>query len=76
MTLIVEIEDKKVQKAEAIAQQQGKSLSFLIENYFDSLVEEDFSVVKKLKKMTASLHQSPDFDHRSDYNSYLNKKHE
>ena len=78
MTITLDIEDKKVEQAAVFAQKQGKTLSTLVENYFDSLLAKDQpanGIVRKLKKMTANLHQLPDFDHKTDFQAYQKRKH-
>jgi len=55
----------------------GRSLSELIENYLETITQEDNQVdlSPKLKKLVGSVQLSADFDEEKEIRSALEKKH-
>ncbi len=76
--LTLTVEKRIIVKAKHYAKKTGRSLSELIENYLQSLVEEKGSAGKmspKLKRITGAVKLPKDFNEAEELRSILEKKH-
>ncbi|WP_039925111.1 DUF6364 family protein, partial [Treponema sp. JC4] len=72
--------DSSISRAKKYVSQIGTSLSAIVENFFDNLtINEDkaeFSYSPLVNELSGIIHLDEDFDYKSDYTSYLDKKYE
>jgi hypothetical protein len=75
LTLIVE--KAFIDRAKSYAKKTGRSLSELIENYLETITQEDNQVhlSPKLKKLVGSVQLPADFVEEKEIRSALEKKH-
>ena len=70
MTLILDIPAPKLQRAEAVANANGKTLQQMLEELIEELAQDAEAappVVSRLRQLTQGLSQSPTHDHKTDY---------
>lgn len=75
--LTLTVEKSIIEKAKFFASNTGRSLSELIENYLDTITQEnsDQTVSPKLKKIIGSVKLPKNFDEEKELRAYLEKKH-
>lgn len=76
--LTLTVEENVIKKAKLYAKHTGRSLSELIENYLESLTEENKDkgqLSPKLKKIAGSVKLPDDFDEKTALGAYLENKH-
>ena len=76
--LTLTVEESTIKKAKLYAKHTGRSLSELIENYLETLTEEDVNkkgLSPKLKKIVGVVKLPEDFDEKAELNAYFEKKH-
>lgn len=76
--LTLTVEEKIIKKATAYAEQTGRSLSELVENYLDALVTEEKDINQispKLQKIIGVVKLPQHFDEKKELTTYFNKKH-
>jgi len=75
--LILTFEKAIIERAESYAKKTGRSLSELIENYLETITQEDNKVdlSPKLRKLVGSVQLPADFDEEKELRSALEKKH-
>jgi formiminotetrahydrofolate cyclodeaminase len=76
--LTLTVEDSVIKKAKSYAKQTGRSLSELVNNYLDTLTEEDGDtqhISPKLKKLVGAVKLPKDFDEKKELRVYLENKH-
>jgi hypothetical protein len=76
--LTLTIEDKVIDSAKKYAQQKGKSLSHIVENYLKTItVKEDKAetLSPKILKLMGSVKLPKDFDYKKELGNALSKKH-
>jgi hypothetical protein len=78
--LTLKLNDGSISRAKKYVSQIGTSLSAIVENFFDNLtINEDkaeFSYSPLVNELSGIIHLDEDFDYKSDYTSYLDKKYE
>ncbi len=76
--LTLTVEKDVIEKAKSYAKSTGRSLSDIIENYLESLIEENNSSKKlspKLKKIVGSVKLPKNFDEKKELKNYYDNKH-
>jgi len=76
--LTLTVEESTIKKAKLYAKHTGRSLSELIENYLETLTEENADktgLSPKLKKIVGAVKLPDDFDEKAELNAYFEKKH-
>jgi len=76
--LTLTVEKNIIEKAKKYAKNTGRSLSELIENYLESIVEEpqsEYKLSPKLKKIVGKVKLPKDFDEKAELEEYYSKKH-
>ncbi len=75
--LTILVEKDVIEKAKNYARQTGRSLSELIENYLQTLVEEKKSekLSPRLRKIVGSVKVPKGFDEAKELKSYYDKRH-
>ena len=75
--LTLTVEKEVIERAKFYAKNSGRSLSELVENYLDTITQEktEQKVSPKLKKLVGIVKLPKDFDEKTEYLSYLEKKH-
>jgi hypothetical protein len=75
--LTLTIEKSIIEKAKIYAKNTGRSLSELIENYLESITQEnaDNEISPKLKKIVGAVRLPKNFDEEKEFRSYLKNKH-
>ncbi|MDP2385374.1 MAG: DUF6364 family protein [Bacteroidota bacterium] len=75
--LTLTVEKSIIEKAKSYAKQTGRSLSELIENYLESITQDnkDQKISPKLKRIVGSVKLPKDFDEEKELRSYFEKKH-
>jgi len=76
--LTLTVEESTIKKAKLYAKHTGRSLSELIENYLETLTEENADkagLSPKLKKIVGAIKLPDDFDEKAELNAYFEKKH-
>jgi hypothetical protein len=76
--LILTMEERVIKKASSYAEQTGRSLSELVENYLKTLVSEEKDtkhVSPKLQKIIGVVKIPKDFDEKGELGSYFDTKH-
>jgi predicted transcriptional regulator len=76
--LTLTVEESVIKKAKSYAKNTGRSLSELIENYLDTLTDEQkdtHQISPKLKKLAGSVKLPRDFDEKSALSAYFENKH-
>jgi hypothetical protein len=76
--LTLTVEKSIIEKAKLYARQTGRSLSELIENYLENLIQENRDkeeLSPRLKKIVGSVKLPKGFDEKKELQSYYEKKH-
>lgn len=75
--LTLTVQKDIIERAKSYAKSTGRSLSELIENYLDTITQENNQdgVSPKLKKIVGSVKLPKDFDEKKELREYLEKKH-
>jgi DNA helicase-2/ATP-dependent DNA helicase PcrA len=76
--LTLTVEKDTIEKAKVYARETGRSLSELIENYLESLIQEHSGKEKlspRLAKIVGSVKLPEDFDEKKELDSYFENKH-
>ena len=78
--LTLKLNDGSISRAKKYVSQIGTSLSAIVENFFDNLtINEDkaeFSYSPLVNELSGIIHLEENFDYKSEYASYLDKKYE
>ena len=78
--LTLKLNENSIYRAKKYVSQIGTSLSAVVENFFDNLtVNEDnseFSYSPLVNELSGIIQLEENFDYKSDYTSYLDKKYE
>jgi hypothetical protein len=76
--LTLTVEESTIKKAKAYAKHTGRSLSELIENYLETLVEQNNDkeqLSPKLKQLIGIVKLPENFDEKKELNDYYANKH-
>lgn len=75
--LTLTVEKDVIERAKSYAKNSGRSLSDLIEQYLDTLTQDnsDQKISPKLKKLVGVVKLPKDFDDKKEYQAYLENKH-
>ena len=75
--LTLTVEKSIIERAKIYAKNTGRSLSELIENYLETITEDNSNqkLSPKLKKIIGAVTLPKDFDEEKELRSYLEKKH-
>jgi len=75
--LTLTVEKDVIERAKFYAKNSGRSLSELIEQYLDSITQENSNqpVSPKLKKLIGAVTLPKGFNEKKELQSYLEKKH-
>ncbi|WP_259071165.1 DUF6364 family protein [Mucilaginibacter sp. X4EP1] len=75
--LTLTVEKNIIEKAKLYAKHSGRSLSELIENYLETLTEEntDKTLSPTLKKIVGKVKLPADFDEKKELRAYFENKH-
>ena len=75
--LTLTVEKTIIERAKSYAKGTGRSLSELIENYLESITEENghSDLSPKLKKLVGAVQLPADFDYDKELRSAIEKKH-
>ena len=78
--LTLKLSNDSISRAKEYVSQIGTSLSAIVENFFDNLTVNDnkseFSYSPLVNELSGIIHLDENFDYKSDYTSYLDKKYE
>lgn len=78
--LTLKLNENSIYRAKKYVSQIGTSLSAIVENFFDNLtVNEDnseFLYSPLVNELSGIIQLEENFDYKSDYTSYLDKKYE
>jgi len=76
--LTLTVEKTVIQKAKSYAKHTGRSLSELVENYLETLTEENSSkegLSPRLQKIAGAIKLPADFDEKKELREYYENKH-
>lgn len=75
--LTLTIEKSVIERAKSYAKNTGRSLSELIENYLETITQEndDEKLSPKLKKIVGAVKLPKNFDEEKELRSYFESKH-
>ena len=75
--LTMTIEKSVIERAKSYAKNTGRSLSELIENYLETITQEndDEKLSPKLKKIVGAVKLPKNFDEEKELRSYFESKH-
>lgn len=75
--LTLTVEKEVIERAKSYAKASGRSLSELIEQYLDTITQENKQqkISPKLKKLVGAVKLPKNFDEKKELQSYLEKKH-
>ncbi len=76
--LTLTVEEGVIKKAKAYARKTGRSLSELVENYLNSLTDENIDskqISPKLKKVIGVVKLPDNFNEKEELRDYFEKKH-
>ena len=75
--LTLNIENSIIERAKSYAENSGKSLSELIENYLENIIQDsqEEHLSPKLKKIVGAVKLPDHFDEDKELSSYFEKKH-
>lgn len=77
--LTLKLNEDIIERAKKYASSKKLSLSRLIENYLDSLTQEnddDFEISPFVKSISSGKSIPTDFDYKAEHIDYLDKKHQ
>jgi formiminotetrahydrofolate cyclodeaminase len=75
--LTLTVEKATIEKAKIYAKQTGRSLSELIENYLETIIQANHeqAISPKLKKIVGAVKLPKNFDEKKELRAYLENKH-
>ncbi|MDB5211446.1 MAG: hypothetical protein JWQ30_2273 [Sediminibacterium sp.] len=75
--LTLTVEKEIIERAKSYAKNTGRSLSELIENYLETVIQESGTeeISPKLKKIVGAVKLPKNFDEEKELRSYLEDKH-
>lgn len=75
--LTLTVEKEIIERAKSYAKNTGRSLSEIIENYLDSVTQEnnDEKISPKLKKIVGAVKLPKNYDEKKELRDYFEKKH-
>jgi hypothetical protein len=75
--LTLTVEKEVIERAKSYAKISGRSLSELIEQYLDTITQENSHqpISPRLKKLIGVVDLPKDFDEKKELKTYLEKKH-
>lgn len=76
--LTIKLDEEIIRKAKMYASDKKLSLSRLIENYLNALLQEkkdDVRISPFVKSMSKKIDIPADYDYREDYRTHLDRKH-
>jgi hypothetical protein len=75
--LTLTVEKSIIERAKIYARNTGRSLSELVENYLETITEENDNqkISPKLKKIVGAVQLPKDFDEEKELRSFVEKKH-
>jgi hypothetical protein len=75
--LTLTIEKSIIERAKSYAKNTGRSLSELVENYLEKIIEENSKeeLSPKLRKIVGAVKLPKDFDEKSELRTYIENKH-
>ncbi len=75
--LTLTVEKAVIQKAKSYAKKTGRSLSEIVENYLEKIINEngDEQISPKLKKLVGSVSLPKKFNEKEELLSYFERKH-
>lgn len=75
--LTLTVEKNTIEKAKSYAKKTGRSLSEIVENYLETMIEEkkNQKISSRLKKIVGSVKLPKNYDEEKELQSYLEKKH-
>ena len=78
--LTLKLNNNSILRAKEYVSKKKTSLSSIVENFFDSLTinneSEKFSYSPLVNELSGIIHLDENYDYKSDYASYLDKKYE
>lgn len=78
--LTLKLNDNSISRAKKYVSEKKTSLSSIVENFFDSLTinndTEKFTYSPLVNELAGIIHLDENYDYKSDYASYLDKKYE
>ena len=78
--LTLKLNDNSIGRAKEYVAKKKTSLSSIVENFFDSLTLNNetaqFSYSPLVNELSGIIHLDENYDYKSDYTSYLDKKYE
>ena len=78
--LTLKLNSNSILRAKEYVSKKKTSLSSIVENFFDSLTinneSENFSYSPLVNELSGIIHLDENYDYKSDYASYLDKKYE
>ena len=78
--LTLKLNDNSIGRAKKYVAKKKTSLSSIVENFFDSLTLNNetaqFSYSPLVNELSGIIHLDENYDYKSDYTSYLDKKYE
>ena len=78
--LTLKLNEGSISRAKKYVSQIGTSLSAIVENFFDNLTlnedKAEFSYSPLVNELSGIIHLDENFDYKSEYTSYLDKKYE
>ena len=76
--LTLTVEESTIKKAKSYAKNTGRSLSEIIENYLETLVEQGHNneqLSPKLKQLVGAVKLPDEFDEKRELDAYYTNKH-
>ncbi len=75
--LTLSLNEAVIEKAKIYAQQTGKSLSGMVENFFENLTEKPLSsgVSERISRISGKIELPADFDYKDELRKNLEAKH-
>lgn len=75
--LTLTVEKDVIERAKAYAKVSGRSLSELIEQYLETITQENYTqpISPRLKKLIGAVKPPNDFDEKKELQNYFEKKH-
>ena len=78
--LTLKLNNDSISRAKEYVSKIGTSLSAIVENFFDNLTvnnnKSEFSYSPWVNELSGIIHLEENYDYKSDYTSYLDKKYE
>lgn len=75
--LTLTVEKDVIERAKSYAKESGRSLSEIIEQYLDTITQENSTqqLSPKLKKLVGAVKLPKDFDEKNELQTYFEEKH-